>query len=109
MRFAAAASRVAPVVAGVNRIGSVTVDHTGVMPPDSAAEPPTRARSVASWPCQSICVWQQTDEPWFDERAGELAVFSCAGCGSEWVRTEPWTPIDATGQVPAAVAAERAR
>jgi len=66
-------------------------------------------RSVESWPCQSICVWRRTGARWYDERVGELSVFSCAGCGSEWVRTEPWTPIDVTGQVPAAVAVERAR
>ena len=38
-----------------------------------------------------------------------MRVFSCAGCGSEWVRAEAWTPADADGDVAADVAAERAQ
>jgi hypothetical protein len=37
-------------------------------------------------------------------------LFVCAGCGSEWVASEPWTPIDWTGAIPEPVqAARRAR
>ncbi len=68
--------------------------------------PPPRA--VAQWPCRSICAWASMGETWLSPEAGILAVFACTGCGSEWVRTEPWTPIDSTGQVPDAIAAERA-
>ncbi len=66
-------------------------------------------RNVDQWPCHSICVWSATGETWLDPPGGVLSVFACAGCGSEWVRTEPWTPIDHIGQVPDAIAAERAR
>ncbi|HEV7207202.1 MAG TPA: hypothetical protein VGN54_00520 [Mycobacteriales bacterium] len=58
---------------------------------------------LASHACQSSCAWAPTDEI----RDG-MSVFRCAGCASEWVRTEVWTPSDADGSVPAAVAAERA-
>ncbi len=36
-----------------------------------------------------------------------LPLFGCAGCGSEWVRSEAWTPAQADGTVPPAVQAER--
>lgn len=52
--------------------------------------------------CRQLCSWATTDE----SLAGE-PVFACAGCGSEWVATEPWTPIDATGSVPESVQAVR--
>jgi hypothetical protein len=66
---------------------------------------PTRPLEV--WPCQSICVWSPSDEVWLDPAAGALRVFRCSGCGSEWVRTEAWTPVDAVGRVPPQVVAER--
>jgi hypothetical protein len=77
--------------------------------------PPVAARTVQSWPCQSVCVWAPTGETWrapdvdISDAPDEpdLQVFSCAACGSEWVRTEPWTPVDAHGVVPQAVLAER--
>ena len=54
--------------------------------------------------CRTACAWGPTAE----HRRG-LRVFACAGCGSEWVRSEPWTPVDADGVVPTPVAAEAAR
>jgi hypothetical protein len=45
--------------------------------------------------CRSRCCWQATDETLDGER-----LFACDGCGSEWVVSEPWTPIDWTGVVP---------
>lgn len=33
-----------------------------------------------------------------------MDVFACEGCGSQWVRTEEWTPVDADGIVPDAIA-----
>ncbi len=55
--------------------------------------------------CQSLCSWHATDE-----RLGGEQLFACAGCGSEWVPSETWTPIDYEGVVPAPVAeARRAR
>lgn len=26
-----------------------------------------------------------------------MPLFRCRGCGSEWVRSEPWAPVDANG------------
>jgi hypothetical protein len=54
--------------------------------------------------CRSLCSWQRTGES-----LGSEPVFACSGCGSEWVPSEPWTPVDHTGTVPEAVLAERAR
>ncbi len=66
-------------------------------------------RPIEAWPCQSVCVWTRTAEVWSDAEHGDLPLFACAGCGSEWVRTEPWTPIDAAGTIPDEVAVELAR
>ena len=55
-------------------------------------------------PCRSLCCWRSTGTV----RAG-MPLFACTGCGSEWVRSEPWTPADADGEVPAQVAREAAR
>jgi hypothetical protein len=57
----------------------------------------TRPLVIAS--CRSLCGWAPTG----DRLEGE-ELFACSGCGSEWVPTQPWTPIDHTGKVPAAVA-----
>ncbi len=54
--------------------------------------------------CRRECEWLTTGE-----RLGHEPLFVCDGCGSEWVRTESWTPIDWMGEVPQAVVAERAR
>jgi hypothetical protein len=70
---------------------------------------PRPDRPVAAWPCQSICKWAATETRWTDPTLSDLLVFRCAGCGSEWVRSEVWTPIDAEGQVPPEVVAERQR
>jgi hypothetical protein len=45
--------------------------------------------------CRSACAWDTTGEHLDDE-----PLFACSGCGSEWVPSEPWTPIDWTGRVP---------
>ncbi len=45
--------------------------------------------------CRSLCSWQATGDTLDGER-----LFACDGCGSEWVVSEPWTPIDRTGTVP---------
>jgi hypothetical protein len=54
--------------------------------------------------CRQLCAWSDTGHVLEGE-----PLFRCAGCGSEWVPSEPWTPIDHTGEVPAAVQAERRR
>jgi hypothetical protein len=59
---------------------------------------------LAMHPCQSRCAWSATEE----QRDGSN-VFACAGCGSEWVASERWTPADHTGAVPPAVLQERRR
>ncbi len=71
--------------------------------------PAPASRPLQIQPCQSICVWRATGEMLPDQGGDELRVFACVGCGSEWVRTEAWTPIDSGGAVPSAVAAERDR
>ena len=53
--------------------------------------------------CRRLCSWSATGQ----RRDGER-LFACSGCGSEWVVSEPWTPVDHTGEVPAAVQTERA-
>ena len=64
----------------------------------------TRPLAIAA--CRSACAWDGTGE----ELDGH-PLFACAGCGSEWVPSEPWTPVDWTGQVPQTVqrAVQRAR
>lgn len=54
--------------------------------------------------CRRLCAWRTTGEQLDGER-----LFRCGGCGSEWVPSEAWTPIDHTGEVPEAVQAERRR
>jgi hypothetical protein len=54
--------------------------------------------------CRRLCSWGPTERS-----LGGETLFACSGCGSEWVASEPWTPIDHTGVVPEAVQAERRR
>jgi hypothetical protein len=54
--------------------------------------------------CRSLCSWHQTPR----ELDG-LPLLACRGCGSQWVRSEPWTPIDHTGTIPDVVRAEAAQ
>ena len=69
-------------------------------------------RDLQAWPCQSRCLWSATDEVLevrvAPGKTAPLRVFACAGCGSEWVRSEGWTPADVSGEVPGAVRAELA-
>jgi hypothetical protein len=60
----------------------------------------TRPLEIAG--CRQECSWAATGARLAGER-----LFACAGCGSEWVVTEPWTPVDWTGVVPEAVQDER--
>lgn len=55
-------------------------------------------------PCLSLCDWSPTGEV----RDGDL-VFACAGCTSEWVRTEGWTPRNLDGSIATAVTEEISR
>jgi hypothetical protein len=59
-------------------------------------------RSLRISACRALCSWHASGEPLDGE-----PLFACAGCGSEWVASEPWTPVDHTGTVPAQVAAAR--
>jgi hypothetical protein len=60
---------------------------------------------LAIQPCQQVCTWAACP----GETYGGLPLFRCRGCGSEWVRSEPWTPAAADGTVSPEVAAEAAR
>jgi hypothetical protein len=60
------------------------------------------ARPLRIAACRSLCSWQEAGE-----RLGGEQLFACSGCGSEWVPSEAWTPVDYTGTVPAPVAEAR--
>jgi hypothetical protein len=53
-------------------------------------------------PCRTLCAWRPS-------AAAVDDLFVCAGCGSQWMPSEPWTPIDADGHIPAPVRAARVR
>ena len=55
-------------------------------------------------PCRQLCDWART--PTTYEGAPLLA---CRGCGSQWVRGQPWTPAQADGSRPPAVVEELRR
>lgn len=61
-------------------------------------------RPLAQQPCRQLCDWSATGES-----IGELPVFACAGCGSEWIRSEGWTPRQWDGTQLAVIEAEAAR
>jgi hypothetical protein len=63
-----------------------------------------RVRALEVQPCRSVCTWAPSGE-----LLEGLPLFVCGGCGSEWVRTQAWTPIGADGVVSAEVAEEAAR
>jgi hypothetical protein len=52
--------------------------------------------------CRALCAWQASGQ-----RLGGEELFACSGCGSEWVPSEPWTPVDHSGTVPRQVEAAR--
>lgn len=60
----------------------------------------TRALEIAR--CRALCSWHATGD-----RLDAEPLFACAGCGSEWVPSQSWTPVDHTGTVPAQVAEVR--
>ena len=62
----------------------------------------TGGDELAVNPCRSLCRWVRT-------RRAPRELFACQGCGSQWRPAEAWTPVDADGQVPAAVLRARAR
>jgi hypothetical protein len=59
---------------------------------------PETGTVLAVHPCRELCDWVATKASYAQE--GKLA---CRGCGSEWVRSEPWTPRQADGTVPESV------
>ena len=59
---------------------------------------------LAQNPCRARCAW--LPQP---RSRSALPVFHCSGCGSQWSRTQSWTPMDADGTVSAEVRAEAAR
>ena len=52
-------------------------------------------------PCRSLCDWRASRA-----RLQGEALFACAGCGSQWVRSEPWSPRQADGSWPPGVREE---
>ena len=63
------------------------------------------ATPLAIHPCQGSCAWSVRPET----AADPLPRFACDTCGSEWMRTQAWTPIGSDGLVPEAVRREAAR
>lgn len=59
---------------------------------------------LAVHPCRALCHWRGTPAVRADER-----VFACSGCGSQWVRSMAWTPIDDDGSIHPQMRAERDR
>jgi hypothetical protein len=88
----------------VNAAGSTAPRHTG-----SVSVPVQGPRRLAVEPCQSLCSWGAAPYRLLDRDGRVSDVFACAGCGSEWVPGEAWTPVDADGVVPAVVVAARRR
>lgn len=58
--------------------------------------------ALAIAPCRQLCDWV-TVAPAYD-----VTMLACAGCGSQWVPSQAWTPVQADGTMPAAVSALRA-
>lgn len=49
-------------------------------------------------PCRDLCDWQATQTS-YDGKP----LIACNGCGSQWVRGEPWSPRQADGSCPPVV------
>jgi hypothetical protein len=62
------------------------------------------ARPLEIAACRRLCSWHDTGDLLDEER-----LFRCSGCGSEWVASQAWTPVDHTGVVPEPVQDERRR
>jgi hypothetical protein len=43
-------------------------------------------------PCQKQCRWRPAERRHTGER-----LFHCTSCGSQWVPSQPWAPVDADG------------
>ena len=61
----------------------------------------SQAGGLAQHACRRLCHWRPVGE-----QRDALPLFRCSGCGSEWVRTQGWAPVDADGTRDAALAAE---
>jgi hypothetical protein len=59
------------------------------------------SQPLAQYACQDACRWRPDDSV-----PAPLTRFACTGCGSQWDRSQLWTPIDRDGTVPASVRAE---
>ena len=54
--------------------------------------------SLKEAPCQDLCDWQATETSYEGK-----PLIACNGCGSQWVRSERWTPRQADGSTPPVV------
>ncbi len=64
-------------------------------------------------PCRALCRWRParaaTQTAQTAQTAGLTttpARFACQGCGSEWDRSQLWTPVDQDGATSPAIEAE---
>ncbi len=62
----------------------------------------TRHVPLVIAPCRSLCDWDAVPSPYDGQR-----LFACRGCGSQWDRSQVWTPMQADGTVPEQVRVER--
>ena len=59
---------------------------------------------LTQYACQDACQWRP------DPTSSSVPPrFACTGCGSQWDRTQLWTPVDRDGRVSEAVRREVAR
>ncbi|HEX8497427.1 MAG TPA: hypothetical protein VF661_09560 [Actinomycetales bacterium] len=63
---------------------------------------------LAQHPCRAECGWVPDPRRALRPR-GAPPLFRCTGCGSQWDRTEGWTPSDADGTVSPLVQTEASR
>jgi uncharacterized Zn ribbon protein len=52
-------------------------------------------------PCLKRCDWGPVDATY-----DGLRLFACSACGTEWVRSQPWTPRNWDVSIPDTVRAE---
>jgi hypothetical protein len=58
------------------------------------------SQPLVQFACQDACHWLADADD-----AGPLRRLVCTGCGSQWDRSQAWTPVDRDGSLPAALAA----
>jgi hypothetical protein len=66
------------------------------------------SRQLRVQPCRGECAWGETPAR-HGRSVEDVRVFACRACGTQWVRSLAWTPIDADGTMPDEVRREASR